>query len=44
MVHAQTKALEHRREVPWIDRPAIHGRLTTHRLQPGAIQKSRCSG
>jgi hypothetical protein len=41
VVHAQPKALEHRGQVPGINRSAIHGCLTTHRVQPGAIQKSR---
>jgi hypothetical protein len=41
VVHAQPEALEHRGEVLWINRLAIHGRLTTHRLQPGAIQKEK---
>jgi hypothetical protein len=41
VVHAQPKALEHRGQVPWINRLAIHGCLTTHGVQPGAIQKSR---
>ena len=35
VIHAQPEALEHRGEVPWINRLAIHGRLTTHRLQAG---------
>ena len=26
VIHAQPEALEHRGEVPWIDRLAIHGR------------------
>jgi hypothetical protein len=41
VVHAQPKALEHRGQVPGINRLAIHDRLTTHRVQPGAIQQSR---
>ena len=41
VVHAQSQALEHRGKVPGVNRLAVHGRLTAHRLQPGAIQKSR---
>jgi hypothetical protein len=35
----QPKALEHRGQVPGVNRLVIHCCLTTHSLQPSAIQK-----
>ena len=40
-VHAQAQALQHRSEMPGIDRLAVDDGLSAHRLEAGAVEEGR---